>query len=120
MWGRGFVERTPNAETGFVQNMRIDHRRGNILVSQEFLDRPDVVAAFEQMGGKAMTESVTTGRLGDAGGEDGLFYSVLEILFWDVMTANLATTGIERRLGRREDILPNPGSLGVRIFSTQG
>jgi hypothetical protein len=58
MWDRWFVERNPNAETGFVQNMRINYRRGNILVSQELLDRADIVAAFEQMGGKAMTESV--------------------------------------------------------------
>ena len=31
----------------FIENMRVDHRRRDIFVSQEFLDRPDVVARFQ-------------------------------------------------------------------------
>jgi len=32
--------------------MGIDHRRFNIIMAQEFLDRPDIVTAFEQLSGK--------------------------------------------------------------------
>jgi hypothetical protein len=34
--------------------MGVDHRRADIPVSQELLDRPDVVAVFEEMGGEGM------------------------------------------------------------------
>jgi hypothetical protein len=39
--------------TGAVtQDVRVDHRRRDVAVAQEFLDGPDVVSTFEQMRGK--------------------------------------------------------------------
>ncbi len=35
-----------------IQDVRVDHRRGAIAMVQQFLDRADVVAAFEKMCGK--------------------------------------------------------------------
>lgn len=115
-----FVERTPNTESGFVQNMRINHRRSNILVSEQFLDGSDIVAAFKQMGGKAVAESMATGRLGNTRGKNGFFYCVLKIFLRDVMTADFSAARVERGLGRWENVLPYPGTLGVWIFPAQG
>lgn len=73
---------------------------------EQFLDGADVVAAFKQMGGEAMPESVATGCLGNSGGENGSFYCVLKIFLRNVMAADFSAARVERGLGRREDVLP--------------
>ena len=117
--GGWIVKRAPNAEPGFVQNMRINHRRSNIFVSEESLDGSDIVTAFQQMGGEAMPESMAAGCLGNTGGKNGFFYCVLKIFLRDVMTADFSAARVERGLGRWEDVLPDPGTLGIWIFTAQ-
>jgi len=46
-----------------VQEMGIDHRCAYVLMPEQLLNRPDVVAGFNQMSGKGMPEGVATGRL---------------------------------------------------------
>ena len=48
--GPKLVERAPDAAPALVQDMGIDHRRSDIAMAEQFLDRPDVVTAFQQMG----------------------------------------------------------------------
>ena len=52
-----------------VEDMRIDHGGADVVLAQEFLDRPDVVAIVQQVGGKGVTESVAAHALGDARAE---------------------------------------------------
>ena len=40
--------------TTLIQHVRVDHRGAHVAVSQQFLNRPDVVPGLEQMGGKRM------------------------------------------------------------------
>ena len=40
----------------FVKNMSVDHRGFDIIVAQEFLNRPDIITALQQMGSKGMAE----------------------------------------------------------------
>ncbi len=44
----------------------MDHRRLDVPMAEQLLYGPDVVAAFEQVGGKGMTERVGSGVLGPA------------------------------------------------------
>ena len=46
-----------------VQNMGVHHGRSYIRVSQEFLDRPDVVALLPQVRGKGVSQRVATAGL---------------------------------------------------------
>ena len=69
--------------------MGIDHGRTDVLMSKEFLDRPDIVAVLKQMGGKGMSEGVTTGRLGDPGFSGGIFDSPLDHGFMQVVPVPL-------------------------------
>jgi hypothetical protein len=39
----------------------VDHGRRHLTVAEEFVDGPDVVTAFQAMGGEGMAEGVTTG-----------------------------------------------------------
>jgi hypothetical protein len=43
------VERARDAEQASVENVRVDHRRGDVLVTEELLDRADDVARVEQV-----------------------------------------------------------------------
>jgi len=38
--------------------MRVNHRRFDVLMAQQFLNRPDVVVIFKQMRGKRMAQRV--------------------------------------------------------------
>ncbi len=49
------VRRALNASAASIQNMRVDHCRADIPVTQQLLYGPDVVAVFEQMRRKRMT-----------------------------------------------------------------
>ena len=43
------ISRTSNAPTSTVQHMRVDHRRADIAVAQQFLYRADIVAALVKL-----------------------------------------------------------------------
>ena len=47
--------------------MGVDHCRFDVLVAEEFLDGTDVVAIFQQVGGKAVAEGMATDALVNAG-----------------------------------------------------
>jgi hypothetical protein len=47
-----FVERAAHAEPAAIQDVRVDHGGAHAVVAEQFLDRADVVAAAEQMGGE--------------------------------------------------------------------
>lgn len=42
-----------------VQDMRVDHRCADVFMSQQLLDRPDIVPVFEQVSRKRMPQAVT-------------------------------------------------------------
>jgi hypothetical protein len=49
------IDRTADrCDTGPVHDVRVDHGRRDISVTQQLLDRADVVAGLEQMSGKGM------------------------------------------------------------------
>src|SRR6266446_9915584 len=52
------VERAFHAPAALVEHVRVDHRRGNVLMPKELLDRAYVVAGLEQMGREAVSQYV--------------------------------------------------------------
>ena len=60
-----------------VQDMGVNHRRSGVAVAKRFLNRADVMAAFEQMGCKRMPETVGGSRLVDLGSLHGAAYRFL-------------------------------------------
>ena len=47
--------------------MGVDHRRRNVLVAEQLLDSPDVVAILEQVRGEAMAQDMRRHGLGQPG-----------------------------------------------------
>lgn len=54
-------------------------------MSEEFLDRPNIVAVLKQMGDKRMPEGMTTGWFGDPGFPNGFFDGTLQDGFVEMM-----------------------------------
>ena len=59
-WGLGslnVVGGTADAASAAVQHMCVNHGRADVPVTEEFLDRADVVSAFEKMRRETVAES---------------------------------------------------------------
>jgi hypothetical protein len=54
------IERTADAASTPLQHMGIAHRCTDIFVSEQFLDRADVIPIFQEMGRKTMSERIST------------------------------------------------------------
>ena len=53
------IHRASDAASATVEYVGIDHRRAYIAMPQQLLDRPDVVAVFEEVRGEGMAEGMT-------------------------------------------------------------
>ena len=73
--------------------MGVNHGGADIGVTEEFLNRADIVTGFQEMGCEAVPKRMTTSWLGEAGGFDCFLYSLLDAGFMNVMAAKLAAFG---------------------------
>jgi hypothetical protein len=68
-----------------VQHMSVYHGCLHIPMSEEFLNRADVIAIFQQVRGKRMPQRVAVDRLGQPYGSRGLFDGSLQHRFVQMM-----------------------------------
>jgi len=90
------IQRAADAEAGFVEDVSVNHGRGDVFVSEEFLNGADVLAVFKQMSGETVPECMATGGFGNAGMLDGQFDSVLEIFFLEMVPTHVLGARIDR------------------------
>ena len=102
------VQGTSDTDAWFVQDVRVNHRCGNILVPKELLDGANVVSAFEQMGGERVTQRMTRSGLVDTSRTDGVLHRSLQQTFSNVVALLFATVRIDREPRRRKNVLPGP------------
>ena len=98
--------------------MGIDHRRFDIIMAQELLDRPDIVTTFEQMSGKRMPERMASSSLGQSGLRDRISHGFLNQGFVNVMATLFLCLGIGPPALLRK--YPSPICWGVGVFAVQG
>ena len=89
-------------------------------MAKKLLNRADIVARLQQVCGKTVAKSVTTGGFVQAGSADRKLDRVLEILFRDVMTARLAAARVNAEFRGREDVLPWPGARCIDVLPIKG
>ena len=89
-------------------------------MAQEFLDRADVVAVFEQVSREGMAKGMWGGVLADAGSARGDRDRALDGTFVEVMAAQLAGIGVQVTSGRGKEPLPRPFARRTRVLPTQG
>ena len=75
------IEWTADPTPTTLEHVRIDHRRSDILVSQEFLYGTDIGPLLQQVGGKAVPQGVAAAPLGDPRLVDRLFHRLLSHTF---------------------------------------
>lgn len=97
--------------------MGVDHRRADVPMPEEFLNRPDVEAVLQQVRGKGVAQGVARGGLGETGGANGTLYGPLEDGFVQVMTSATVGLAIVVEPRRRKDPLPSPLPRGARVLS---
>ena len=79
------LSRTLDAASTSVEHMGIDHRCTDILVTEQFLHRADVILRFESMRRKGMPQGMAGGRFGDARLAYSAMHSPFEYLFVGMM-----------------------------------
>ena len=72
------VQGASDAAAATVQDVTVDHGRGEIRVAEEFLNRAGVVAVLEEMGRERVSKSVGACRFRNSGREHGLPYRTLQ------------------------------------------
>jgi hypothetical protein len=87
--------------------MGIDHRRTDILVTKQFLNRPDIVTFFQQMRSKGMAKCMTPDPFDDIRFEDSCFNGALQKGLMDVISAFLSGLYVFPPVFLRESPLPD-------------
>ena len=69
---KGDVQRAGGTGTGAFDDMEVDHGGGDVGVAEEVLNRADVSAVLEQLGGKTVAQGVRGDAFGNAAFLSGL------------------------------------------------
>ena len=88
-------------------------------MAKQGLDVSDIASALEQMRGETVTECMTAGGFRHTGALHRDFNGILKVFLVHVVATSFLRPGIDRQFRGREDILPYPGAVGVRIFLAQ-
>ena len=95
----------------------INHRSGDVLVPQKFLNRSDVVAVVQQVGRKRMSKRVWASRFRDLRFEPGLVNGLLENRFVEVVAPLFSCDRIGVMAGGWKHPLPSPVPTRAGILS---
>ena len=79
-----------------VQDLGVDHSRGDIRMAEQFLNRPDVVPFLQQMRGKRVPQRVAVDFFVDIRPLRGSTDSLLQPVLMDMMPPCLAAARIDR------------------------
>lgn len=104
----------------FVQNMGIDHSRADVLVTEQFLNRADIVARLKQMRGEGVPEGVAAGMLNYPGLADRFLDGPLKNRLMNVMPSLFTGLLVPPAVFLWEDPLPAPVSGGIGILALLG
>ena len=102
-----------------IQDMGIDHCRRNVLVSEEFLNRPDVVAIHKEVSSKAVTERMTTDMFCNSRQRFRPLHRALQRCRMKVMASNDPAHRISGKGSSREEPEPCPFFSDIFVFPVQ-
>ena len=114
------VRGTAYPQWAAVEHMGVDHGGTQIIMAQQLLDRADVLAPLQQVSCKGVSEGVATGLLGHPSLRQGSLHRLLNQARIQMVTALSAGFLVSPAVLLREDLLPGPIAVGLRVFSGQG
>ena len=111
------VRRAQHAATaGAIQHVRVDHRRRHIRVTEQLLDRPDVVPVLEKVRREGVPERVASHSLRRAARQRRRSNRTLQTLLVHVMPSPNSAPQIDRQLPGRKQPLPRPLASRIRVL----
>jgi len=81
------IQRTDHSIAAPIQHMGIDLSSADILVSKQFLHRPDVITLLQQVGGEGMAKRMTADPFLNTDGYSSLANSTLQDFFIGVVAS---------------------------------
>jgi hypothetical protein len=102
-----------------VEDVGVDHGCLDVFVTQKLLDGANIVMRFQEVGGKAVTQSVGSDELDDTRQASRPFDRLLQAALVQVMAARDAGTRILGKATGWENVLPAPFPVGVGVFARQ-
>ena len=106
--GRSVVGGAADGEGSAVEDMGVDHRGADVVVTEELLHGADVVAVFEEMRGERMPQRVAGGPLVNLSQPHGVFHCPLNRAFMYMVAVEPAVLPVAVVLPRGKDPLPGP------------
>ena len=88
--------------------MGVDHRRRDVLVTEQLLDGADILPILEEVSGEGMPKGVTRHSLGEAKLLDGPSHGLLQGGRVDVVSAPLSRFPVLEDTAPWKDPLPAP------------
>ena len=99
--------------------MGVNHGGLHVLVPQEFLHCPDVVADFQELRGKRMSKGMACGTLGQYRISHGDVHRLLDDRFVNVMPSFFSRFFVLPAVFLRKHPLPAPFLRSIGIFPVQ-
>ena len=100
--------------------MGVDHSRFDVLVAEEFLDGPNVVAGHQQVSSEGVAEGMAAYVLVDVRVSDCLFDRAVDDRVVQMVATDDAGSRILASGAGWEDVLPAPVGGGVGVLSVKG
>jgi hypothetical protein len=108
-----------HAVASFIEDVSVDHRGADVFVAKKFLDGPDIVSCFEQVGGEGVPEGMAADMFDNSSFSDSFFYCPLEDCFMNVVPPFLSRLCVYPTVLLREDPLLAPFGGRVRVFAVK-
>jgi hypothetical protein len=113
------VEGAFDCEAAALKDVGVDHGGTHILVTQQFLDRADVIAILEKVSREAVAKGMAGHAFADTGLPSRFFDSVLQAGGIDVMATLLFAARVESTFRGGKEVLPGKLTRCVRIFQVE-
>jgi hypothetical protein len=114
------IQWAPDCETSAVEDVGVDHGGLDVLMAEEVLHSPNVIAVFQEMGGEGMAEGMAADVFGEMGAVGGEVDGPLEGGAAGVVPAADPGPRVGRDFSGGEDELPDPLAGGVGVFPLEG
>ena len=113
------VEGAPDGASALIEDVRVDHRCGDIPMTEQLLDGADVVAVLKKVGGETVGQGVATCGLGNIGGVESGLGSALDDRFMQMVPAVFTGVAVPVASRGRKHPLPRRLRAGGGILACQ-
>lgn len=113
------IQRTADTGRPSMKNMRVDHRRFDIAMPQQLLDRSNVRATLKQVRGEGMPECMARGSFRETSHQHGISDGFLHQRFVNMMATLFLRLEIDPSALLGKDPLPAPVLRRVGVLPVE-